>query len=75
MADVVGKGVSSDASRTQFNSTAPGTIQTRQSTKFKTISPAQVVEIQTGSADSQTVAGMASDRTILAYSAIVEGSD
>lgn len=75
MAEVVGKGVSSDASRTQFNSIAPGTIQTRQSTKFKTISTAQIVKIQAGSAGSQTVAGMASHRAILADSAIVEGSD
>ena len=75
MADGVGKDVSSDASRTQFNSIAPGTIQTRQSTKFKTISTAQIVKIQACSAGSQTVAGMASHRAILTYSAIVEGSD
>ena len=75
MAEVVGKDVSSDAGRTQFYSIAPGAIQTRQPAKFKTTSTAQIVKIQTGSADSQTVTGMTSHRAILADSTVVEGSN
>ena len=75
MAEVVGKGVASDAGRTNFYSIAPGTIQTRQPAKFKTISTTQIVKIQAGSAGSQTIAGMTSYRAILTDSTIVEGSD